>query len=98
MNQRIRSQHSDCVLAWPGRRHQLRRHMALICHPIHNDRRYTYGHAAQVGLCQGRRQGERVQNSGDSSGDSSDDSPSDVTPEAEECATAEWDASTAEVR
>lgn len=95
MNQKIRSQRSNFVLAWPGRRHQLRRHMALICHPIHNDRRYTYGHAAQVGLGQGRRQ---AKHSGESSGDSSDDSPCDVTPEAEECATADWDASNAEVR
>jgi hypothetical protein len=31
-----------------GRRHQLRRHLALIGHPLVNDRQYTYGFASQL--------------------------------------------------
>lgn len=68
--------------------------MALIGHPIVNDRRYTYGHAAQVGLCQGRRQAKRT--GSDSCED--DDSLCDVTPDAEQCAAEDSVAGRAEVR
>ena len=37
-----------------GRRHQLRRHLALIGHPLVNDRQYTYGFASQL-LRSGRK-------------------------------------------
>lgn len=38
------------MLMWlpAGRRHQLRRHLALIGHPLVNDRQYTYGFASQL--------------------------------------------------
>jgi len=87
------------VLSGTGRRHQLRRHMALIGHPIFNDRRYTYGHAAQMGLCRGRRaKGVPAGVAGDTCDDMSDDSPCSSAPEAEQCVPGDTDSSDAEVR
>lgn len=70
--------------------------MAMIGHPIHNDHRYTYGHAAQVGLCRGRRQGGRAKRENPCA--VYDDSACSSEAEAEECVAAELDASEAEVR
>ena len=48
-----------------GRRHQLRRHLALIGHPLVNDRQYTYGYASQL-----LRSGRKAQRGrGDAQGD-----------------------------
>ncbi|BDA48980.1 probable ribosomal large subunit pseudouridine synthase D [Coccomyxa sp. Obi] len=78
-----------------GRRHQLRRHMAMIGHPIHNDHRYTYGHAAQVGLCRSRKkQGGRATREGPC--EVYDESACLTEAEAEECVAEKLDTIEAE--
>ena len=67
--------------------------MAMIGHPIHNDHRYTYGHAAQVGLCKGRKQGGRA--TPEDPCEVSDDSSSSAE---EECVADKLEASEAEVQ
>ncbi len=71
--------------------------MAMIGHPIHNDHRYTYGHAAQVGLCRSRKQVGRATR--EAPCDVSDDSSACSTgTEVGDCVTDQLHISEAEVR
>lgn len=68
-------------------------------HPIFNDHRYTYGHAAQMGLCGGRRaKGIQAGVADDTCDNISDETPCSSEPEAEQCIPGDAESSDAEVR